>query len=55
MPAHKAYLQADGGVMGIIHIAESFKYCRLVIWLGKLIGHILKLNALGKGCGRQTA
>ena len=35
--------------MGIVHIAEGFKDCGLVVGLGKLIIHIRKLDAPGPG------
>ena len=45
LPAHKGQLHADGSVMGVIHIAQGFKDGGLVVLLGELVIHILKLNA----------
>ena len=44
-PAHKGQLHADRSVMGVIHIAQGFKDGGLVVLLGELVIHILKLNA----------
>ena len=53
--AHKGELQTDRSVVGVIHIAESFKNCRLIVGLGKLIIHILKLDTTGPAFFIQTA
>ena len=47
-PAHKRKFHADRSVMGVIHIAECFKYGSLVVGLCKLIIHVFKLNAARK-------
>lgn len=41
--------------MGVIHIAEGFKDCRLVVRLCKLIIHILELDTLRPGVVVQLA
>ena len=41
--------------MGIVQIAEAFKDGRLLVRLGQLVVHILKLNALGPGVVVQLA
>ena len=52
---HKGELQTDRSVVGVIHIAERFKYRRLIVGLGKLIIHVLKLDTAGPGLIIQTA
>ena len=52
---HKGELHTDRSVVGVIHIAESFKNCRLIVGLGKLIIHVLKLDTTGPGLFIQTA
>ena len=41
--------------MGVIHIAEGFKDCCLVVRLRKLIIHILELDTLRPGAVIQLA
>ena len=53
--AHKGELHPDRSVMGVIHIAEGFKDCRLVVGLRKLIIHILELDTLRPGVVVQLA
>lgn len=53
--AHKGELHPDRSVMGVIHIAEGFKDCRLVVRLCKLIIHILELDTLRPGVVVQLA
>ena len=53
--AYKGELQTDRSVVGVIHIAESFKNCGLIVGLGKLIIHVLKLDTAGPGLFIQTA
>ena len=53
--AHKGELHPDRSVMGVIHIAESFKNRRLVVRLRKLIIHILELDTLRPGVVIQLA
>ena len=52
---HKGELHTDRSVVGVIHIAESFKNCRLIVGLGKLIIHVLKLDTAGPAFFIQTA
>ena len=49
LPAYKGQLHADGGVMGVIHIAQGLKDRRLVVLARQLVIHILKLNAAAPG------
>ena len=53
--AHKGELHPDRSIMGVIHIAESFKDRRLVVRLCKLIIHILELDTLRPGVIVQLA
>lgn len=53
--AHKGELHTDRSVVGVIHIAERFKNSGLVVGLGKLIIHVLKLDTTGPGLFIQTA
>ena len=49
LAAYQGQLHADRGIMGVIHIAKCLKDGGLVVLLGKLVIHILKLNAAAPG------
>ena len=51
----KVKLHMDGSVEIVIQVAQIFKDCRLRIGLGKLVVHIVKLNAFGIALAAQIA
>lgn len=53
--AHKRELHPNRSIVGVIHIAEGFKNRRLIVGLGKLIIHVLKLDTPGPALFIQTA
>lgn len=53
--AHKGEFHTDRSVVRVIHIAEGFKDCRLIVGLGKLIIYVLKLDTARPAFFIQTA